>query len=324
MVDVRRRNDRFFYQRRILGESTFPEVDHALVNYEICQSSDAAISDPLSVEKLPPLSVLQQLDGEIRKSENKGSIAKFHFYGNFDSEGIRILQRFHRLKSLRTEIAFEKTWLKTVFANTRHEKEVTDALLDRWNVDDSYLTSYENYRITSQEFSLLCGERYLSDEIVNFLIQKYCDRKNQSEKACHNILLPSFLSSGYVLRNVVESICLRYDMENVDTMFLPVHMADECHWGLAVFSVKEQKIFFDDGYHCPIPDNLRSHAIEIISIMYETTRNERFQPAKWQEFKRFKIAMPDQPHGNAKCLKKSGLYWELVISLVCNKPVTDD
>ena len=130
LADVRRRHDRFFYPRRILGESTFPEVDHALVNYEICKSIDATISDPLNVDKLPPFSVLQQLEGEMRKSENTGSIAKFPIYGNFDSEGIRILQRFHWLKSLRTEVAFEKTWLKTVFANTRHEKEVTDALLD--------------------------------------------------------------------------------------------------------------------------------------------------------------------------------------------------
>ena len=88
------------------------------------------------------------------------------------------------------------------------------------------------------------------------------------------------------------------DMEMVDTMFLPVHKANECHWGLVIFSVKEQTICFDDGCHCPIPDNLRSNAIEIISIMYQTTRNERFQPAKWDKFERFKVATPDQPHSN--------------------------
>ena len=306
LADVRRRNDRFLYPRRILGESMFPEVDDALVNYEVCKSTNALNCDPLTVDKLPPLSVLQHLDGEMRNSKNTGSFAKFPFYGNFGSEGIRILLRFHQLKSLRRETAFEKTWLKTVLANTKYEKEITHALLDRWNVDDTYLTSYQNYRITSQEFSLLCGERYLSDEIVNLLIQKYCDEKNQSKKACHSILLPSFLSSGCVLRNVVESISLRCDIERVDTMFLPVHMADECHWGLAIFSVKEQTIFFDDGYHCPIPDNLRSNAIEIISIMYQTTRNERFQPAKWDKFEKFKIAMPDQPHSNASATTGHG------------------
>ena len=113
---------------------------------------------------------------------------------------------------------------------------------------------------------------------MNLLIQKYCDTKNQSKKACHSILLPSFLSSGCVLRNVVESIILRCDIERVDTMFLPVHMADECHWVLAIFSVKEQTIRFDDGYHCPIPENLRRNAIEIISIMYRLQEMRDFNP----------------------------------------------
>ena len=51
----------------------FPEVDDALVNYEVCKSE--LNCDPITIDKLLPLSVLQQLDGETRKSENTGSIA---------------------------------------------------------------------------------------------------------------------------------------------------------------------------------------------------------------------------------------------------------
>ena len=51
----------------------FPEVDDALVNYEVCKSE--LNCDPITIDKLQPLSVLQQLDGETRKSENTGSIA---------------------------------------------------------------------------------------------------------------------------------------------------------------------------------------------------------------------------------------------------------
>ena len=94
LADVRRRNDRFLYPRRISGEFMFPAVDDALVNYEVCKSSNAPNCDPLTVDKLPPLSDIQQLHGEIRKSENTGSVSKFPFYGNCDVEGIRILQRF--------------------------------------------------------------------------------------------------------------------------------------------------------------------------------------------------------------------------------------
>ena len=299
-ADVKRRNDNFIYPRRILGQAMFPDTDHTLTDYEICStSSGTVITDAVSVDRLPPLSVLKQVDDEIKRTKNMTSIAKLPFHGNFDLKRIRILQRFHHLKCLREETSFEKTWLKTVFASSKFEKEVTHALLDRWNNDGTYLAEYQNYRISSQELSLLCGERYLSDEIINFVTQKYCDKANESTKACNNILLPSFLSSGCVLRNVVESICLHYNMQEVVTMFLPVHMVHECHWGLAIFSVKEKSISFDDGYHYAIPEDLRRNACNILSIMHQVTGSESYQPSKWSEITRFQFPFPDQPQASA-------------------------
>jgi len=74
------------------------------------------------------------------------------------------------------------------------QDEVTHALLDRWNMEGIYLATYGNYRITSRELSLLCGERYLSDEILNFLVEKYCDKSNQNKEVEQHILLAFFLS----------------------------------------------------------------------------------------------------------------------------------
>lgn len=54
----------------------FPEVDDALVNYEVCRGTNAPNCDPLTI--------LQKSDGKMRKSENTGSMAKFPFHGNFD------------------------------------------------------------------------------------------------------------------------------------------------------------------------------------------------------------------------------------------------
>ena len=172
---------------------------------------------------------------------------------------------------------------------------MTHALLDRWNLESRYLASYGNYRITSQELSLLCGERYLSDEIFNFLGHKFCERANNEHQACLNILLPSFLSSGNIINSVVSKICVSHDMVSVVKMFLPVHMQNECHWGLAIFSVRECKVFFDDGYHYPVPEELKRNATDIIDIIYQTTSNDNFHPSKWCQIERFKVPMPDQP-----------------------------
>ena len=198
---------------------------------------------------------------------------------------------------------------------------MTHALLDGWNLENSYLASYNNYRITSQELSHLCGERYLSDEILNFLGNKFCDRANDDHQSCLNVLLPSFLSNGIIINSVVKKVCTSHDMASVANMFLPVHVQDECHWGLAIFSVGDCKVFFDDGYHYPVTEELKRNATDVINIIYQTTSNENFHPSKWCQIERFKVPMPDQPSSSCGMTTGCGSCGVAVICLirdVCN------
>ena len=220
---VLRQDDNFRYPRRLLAEASFPNVNATLTSYTV-GSSGSAMMDPITVKELPPQSVLNDIKKEFATSQNVASqlVVKINSFGDFNMDGIRILERFHRLKRLHAEVSFEKKWIKTEFKKNPFEEEVTNALLDRWNLESSYLASYGNYRITSQELSLLCGERYLSDEILNFLGHKFCERANDEHQACLNILLPSFLSSGNIINSVVSKICVSHDMASVVQMFLPL------------------------------------------------------------------------------------------------------
>lgn len=281
LADVLCSNDNFCSPRRLLSEAIYPEVDRNLTTYKVV-TSGVEVTNPITVSRLPPQSVLSKME----KNSNKTS-----------REGVRVLGRFHLMKGLRKQVQFEEIWLKNVFKNLRYQQEVTEALLDRWNKEDRYLAWHGNYQITSQTLSLLAGERYLhvSDEIINFLIQKYCDKANETqEQNGLQILLPSFLSTGTVLRNVIQRLCLLNDMERVKHMFLPVHI-NESHWGLAVFSTEEKTVYFDDGYHCPIPEELIRNSKEILRIINETTNNVIYHPFTWQSVTRFKVPMPDQP-----------------------------
>ena len=320
--EVLRRDDNFRYPRRILAETNFPDVDGLLTSYTV-SSSGSILQDLVTVKKLPPQSVLENIAKELAASrdENSEVIVKIPSYGDFNSDGIRILQRYHRLKRLRAEVSFEKKWIKNIFKTTLFEEKVTRALLDRWNLEGKHLASYNNYSITSQELSLLCGERYLTDEIMNLLGLKYCDRANKKHQACQNVLLPSFLATGNCLDSVVTNICLNHDMASVVNMFLPVHMQDKCHWGLAIFSFLDNKVFFDDGYHCAIPEHLKHYAAEIIDIIYQTTSNDNFKPSKWYEITRFKVPMPDQPGSSCKSTTGCGSCGVAVICSIrdiCN------
>ena len=294
--EVLRQNDNFRYPRRMLAEANFPDVDGTLTSFTLSVDG-SKLTDSITVKTLPPQSVLEDIEKELQKSQDKSAqwIVKITSYGVFDSSGIRALKRFHRLKRLRAEVSFEKEWVHKAFENTPFQQDVTDALFDRWNLQGTWLASYGNYRISSQELSLLCGERYLSDEVVNFLALKYCDRANEEQQSCKNILLPSFPSTGDILESTVTNICLNHEMENAVNMFLPVFMPEKCHWGLAIFSVIEHTVFFDDGFHCPIPAHLKRNVAEILNLIHEATSSDNFHPAKWSQIKRFKVPMPNQP-----------------------------
>ena len=191
----------------MLAETNFPSVDGTLTSFTL-SADGGKLTEPITVKTLPPQTVLDNIQKELGKflEEQGQGMVSIPSYGVFDMGGIITLQRFHRLKRLRPEVAFEQQWIKKAFESTPFQQEVTHVLLDGWNLQGTWLASNGNYRITSQELSLLCGERYLSDEVLNFLALKYCDRSNEEHQSCHNILLPSFLSTGDILESVVTNI----------------------------------------------------------------------------------------------------------------------
>ena len=230
--EVLRRDDNFRYPRRMLDEATFPDVDGTLTSFTL-SADQSKLTDSITVKTLPPQSLLEDIKRELRKSGEelgRGAV-RIPSYGKFDINGIRNLQRFHRLKRLRAEVSFEKQWINKLFENTPFEPEVAHALFDRWNLQGTWLASYGSYKITSQELSRLCGERYLSDELLNLLALKYCNRANEEQPSSHNVLLPSFLSTGNILESVINNICLNHDMENAINMFLSVYMQERMPLG---------------------------------------------------------------------------------------------
>ena len=132
LSEVLRQDDNFRYPRRLLAEASFPNVNATLTSYTV-GSSGSAIMDPITVKELPPQSVLNDIKKEFATSQNVASqlVVKINSFGDFNMDGIRILERFHRLKRLRAEVSFEKKWIKTVFKKNPFEEEVTHALLNR-------------------------------------------------------------------------------------------------------------------------------------------------------------------------------------------------
>ena len=112
LVDVVRNNENFFHPRRFLSQASYPPVDGALTVFEIVTESGDNLTDPTQVFVLPPQSVLSEIEEKLNKSKTTPLFFKFPGYGIFDRDGIRVLGRFHLVKSLKRQVQFEEKWLK--------------------------------------------------------------------------------------------------------------------------------------------------------------------------------------------------------------------
>ena len=95
MADLLRFNDNFSSPRRLLSQAPYPEVDGTLRAYEKITSTVSNITDPITVTRIPPQSVLREIEEEYKVIKSHAIAFKFPCYGTFDREGIRVLGRFH-------------------------------------------------------------------------------------------------------------------------------------------------------------------------------------------------------------------------------------
>lgn len=74
------------------------DVDAMLQSYK-CSSGEHArgvsITDPLRVTRLPPYSLIEDAEKEIKEEASSQILVQFPSYGTFHKRGIHILKRFH-------------------------------------------------------------------------------------------------------------------------------------------------------------------------------------------------------------------------------------
>ena len=197
---------------------------------------------------------------------------------------------------------------------------VTEALHERWNTTGKLLQEHKGYRITSQDLSVLCCERYLNDKVMNLLIIKYCEKANERLQEEVFTMLPSYVTLAFGA-NSIQRLCASVDMSKIGIVFLPVHLHG-CHWGLTIFYVNEKDVQFDDGYHCPITKQIKNTVSVVLNTFHQATGLQRFEPSSWNTVQRFKIPMPDQPTDTANSRNGTGSCGVAVLCCVrdiCNR-----
>ena len=222
-------------------------------------------------------------------------------YGSFTQEGVRIPSRFDTLRRVKWEVQEEARWLDGACGrfSAKEKETVKEALLDRWNLNAQLLVQYKGFNVTSQELSVLCCERYLTDEIINVLTIKYCDAANARLERDVFAMLPTDISKQF-RESAVFNLSANIDMSTVETIFLPMLLHGN-HWGLLVFNVRDCTVEYDDGFHYPVTSSVQQLSDRTLKAIFETTGLQRFQPPIWNKVQRFRVPMPDQPSGSGSC-----------------------
>ena len=212
------------------------------------------------------------------------------------------------MRTVKRQVPEEINWIDRAFENMPEidKKMVSEALLDRWNPNSSFLVENKSYKITSQDLSVLCCERYLNDEVMNLLINKYCDEANSRLGGDVFSMLPSYVTAEFGC-NAILQLCASVDITTTEVVFYPKHLNGN-HWGLIILNTKKKEVQIDDGYHCPITTEIKDTTNAILANFHQATNLPSFQLSSWSPVQRFKVTMPDQPtvsesshHGTGSC-----------------------
>ena len=224
-------------------------------------------------------------------------VVQYPSYGCFTQEGVRILSRYNTLRAVGREVREvreEEKWLELAFErfSSTQKHLVSEALLDRWNEKGQFLV---RYTISSQELSVLCCERYLSDEVINLLINKYCDAANGRFGRDLFTMLPSDVFTKF-RESAVHNLYANVDISTVETIFLPMHLHGN-HWGLLVFDASNCSVEYDDGFHYPVTASIQELASKTLTTLCEMNGLQRFQPSIWSRVQRFRVPIVDIKEG---------------------------
>ena len=250
--DLCLREDDFATPRQYLAEVQLPLVDQNIQVFTIKHVSselDDHPCDPLTVDRV----VVTESMKEPVKTKNKEGNEEFNFtvqcasYG-FTQEGVRIQSRFDTLRRVKREVQEEERWLDGACGrlSAKEKTTVKEALLDRWNLNGQLLVQYKGFNVMLQELSVLCCERYLTDEINSVLTIKSCDAANARLERDVFAMLSSD-TSKHLRESVVFNLSANIDMSTVEMIFLPMLLHGN-HWGLLVFNVRfiEYETFLQD------------------------------------------------------------------------------
>ena len=106
-----------------MAEAQLPLVDQSIRVYliqRVKDELDETLQDPLTVDCVPPISlVMESMEALVKAKNTNGNegfkfVVQYNSYGCFTQEGVRILGRYDTLRVIKREVREEERWLDRV------------------------------------------------------------------------------------------------------------------------------------------------------------------------------------------------------------------
>ena len=150
---------------------------------------------------------------------------------------------------------FEEQWLQEdAYAVSPNESRLhlLKTVLYLLQENSGLITKRNGIEIFVDDLTTLCGERYLNDKVIDYVLNMSEERRTNRKASKTICLSPStFLSPeqmGEGAMKMLHRVSLSHDICTLEIILLPC-IIESNHWGLIVFELILQRSFYDDGFH---------------------------------------------------------------------------
>ena len=311
LEDLKERGTKFRCSRADIASYDLPQVIQVSKQDVTVERGKSDCCNPFNIRFLPPFSVYKDGAKALREKVAKGCndyAVKFSSIGKYSLESLAVLHNYYVFRDVKRNFKEEKDFLETDVSGISAEEKETlkNSILYQRSPCAKFLAERNRIQLTIEQVTCLIGERYLSDNVINYLMNIFEEEGNMllGRNACFAVdsLLLSCTKS--TISQSIRRCCNGKDVTQLDTILIPTHLQHASHWGLAKIDVKTKSVYFDDGFHMRYPKELETVVRVIINTLYIISGSDVFEVKGWEPLQFEPFGMPDQPstgEGSSSC-----------------------
>ena len=147
-----------------------------------------------------------------------------------------ILHNYYELRDIRKKFKEEKAFLEKYFKSGISEKDketLVNAILYRRTSTPVLLARRNGINLSFDQVTCLIGERYLTDNVINYLMNISAEEGNtlSGKNTCLAVDSILLCCSERIIGSSVRNSCFDKNDTQLTTILFPAHLKENSHWG---------------------------------------------------------------------------------------------